>query len=49
MSVMFLAKGTRPDVLKEAVFLAAQCQEPTESDMNKINRVLMHINGTRKK
>ena len=46
MSCMYLAIGTRMDILKEVVFLATKCKCPIKSDMIKIDRILAYINGT---
>jgi hypothetical protein len=47
MSLMYVAKRTRPDILKEVVYLATRCSEANESDMNKLLRVLKYLNGTK--
>jgi hypothetical protein len=47
MSLMYLAKRTRPDILKEAGVLSTFNQSPTVCDMNKVDRVLKHIRYTR--
>jgi hypothetical protein len=49
MSCMYLAIGTRLDILKEVVFLATKCKCPILSDMKKIDRVLQYINYSRDK
>jgi hypothetical protein len=47
MSLMYVAKRTRPDILKEVVYLATRCSEANIDDMNKLIRILQYLNGTR--
>lgn len=46
MSVFYLAKRTRPDVLLPVAYLASRCAAPTVSDLQKVVRVLMYLNAT---
>jgi hypothetical protein len=46
MTLMYVAKRTRPDILKEVVFLATKASDPTIADMNKLIRILKYLNGT---
>eukprot|EP01035_Chromulina_nebulosa_P016432 gene16432-21772_t len=34
MSLMYLAKRARPDILRDVTFLASKCSEPTELDLD---------------
>jgi hypothetical protein len=47
MSLMYLAKRTRPDILKEVCILSTFNQNPTSFELSKINRVLKYINYTK--
>ena len=46
MSLMYLARFTRPDILQAVTFLATRSANPTEEDMVKLHRVLRYIAGT---
>jgi hypothetical protein len=43
----YLALRTRPDLLTVAAFLVTRVQAPTEQDMEKLDRMLAYLNGTR--
>ena len=45
--LLYLSKRVRPDILLSICFLATRVQEPTEQDMNKLNRLMMYLNGTK--
>lgn len=45
--LLYLAKRTRPDVLLPVSFLTTRVQKPDEDDLNKLNRVLKYLNGTK--
>jgi hypothetical protein len=47
MKLMYLAKRTRPDILFSVSLLATRSQNPTEQDMNHINRIYKYLNGTK--
>ena len=47
MSLMFIARFTRPDVLFVVSFLATRCKNPTVSDWKKALRILCYLSGTR--
>jgi len=47
MSLMFIARFTRPDVLFLVSFLATRCKNPTVSDWKKAIRILGYLSGTR--
>jgi hypothetical protein len=49
MSLMYLAKRTRPDILKEVVYASTKCVNPLEGDLKKVNRIFSYINSTRGK
>jgi hypothetical protein len=46
MSLMYLARFTRPDILYAVSFLATSCSAPTFGDMTKAKRVLRYLKGT---
>lgn len=46
MSLMYIARLTRPDILLAVTYLATRAQHPTETDMAKIHRVLRYLKGT---
>jgi hypothetical protein len=47
MSVMYLAKRTRPDLLKPITDLATKCHSPTIGDVKAINKLLEYIMFTK--
>jgi hypothetical protein len=49
MSLLYLAKRTRPDILKEVSICTTRIKAPTISDMKRIDRVLKYLNGTKLK
>jgi hypothetical protein len=46
MSLMFLAVRTRPDILKEIIFLSTKVKDPNIFDFRKLQRVANYINAT---
>jgi hypothetical protein len=46
MSLMFLARFTRPDILMPVTVLATRSANPTQSDMAKVMRVVYYLAGT---
>jgi hypothetical protein len=49
MSLMYLARFTRPDVLMPVTFLATKSAAPTQGDYNKGMRILNYLAGTKKR
>ena len=49
MTLMFLARFTRPDILVAVSFLASRSANPTEEDQKKLERVIKYLYGTRNK
>jgi hypothetical protein len=49
MTIMYLARLTRPDVLLETTYLASRSHEPNQGDMKKLQRVLRYLKGTPQK
>jgi hypothetical protein len=47
MSLLYLAKCTRPDILKDVTFLAGKNSNPSREDWIKVNRVLSYIKYSR--
>jgi len=47
MSLMFIARFTRPDVLFLVSFLATRCKNPSVNDWKKAIRILCYLSGTR--
>lgn len=47
MSMMFLARLTRPDILLPVSYLATRSSSPTEEDLGKLMRIARYLNGTR--
>jgi hypothetical protein len=47
--VLYLAKRTRPDCLTAVSFLATRVQKCTQSDCDKLDRLLCYINATRER
>lgn len=46
MSLLYLAKKTRPDILFSVSHLATRISEPTIIDMKKLERIKAYLNGT---
>jgi len=46
MSLMYLARFTRPDILMSTTFLATRSSKPTELDMQKAMRIVRYLSGT---
>lgn len=46
MSLMYLARFTRPDILFSVTVLATRCSRPTATDMTHAYRVLRYLAGT---
>lgn len=46
MSLMFLARFTRPDILLAVSFLAVRMQKPTARDMMHVMRIVRYLKGT---
>jgi hypothetical protein len=49
MSLMYVAKRTRPDILKEVVFLSRKVSRPSLQDHFKLRRVLSYLNGSKER
>lgn len=49
MSLMFLARFTRPDILMPVTALASRTASPTEYDERNLNRILRYLSGSREK
>ena len=49
MTLSWLARRTRYDILLAISHLSTRCQSPTKSDQLKLNRVLGYVLGTRDK
>ena len=47
MSIMYLAKRTRPDLLLAISYLSTKIQSPTAADFTKLQRIFKYINGTK--
>jgi hypothetical protein len=47
MSLMYLARFTRPDIQMPVAYLASKCSKPTEEDWSKVMRILRYLAGTR--
>ena len=45
--LLYLAKRIRPDILLSVSYLTTRVREPNEKDLEKMNRVLKYINGTK--
>jgi hypothetical protein len=46
MSLMYIARLTRPDILLPVTYLATKSHSPVNSDWNKLVRVLRYLKGT---
>ena len=46
MSIMFLARLTRPDLLLATAYLAIKAQHPKEGDHKAALRIIAYIKGT---
>ena len=46
MSLMYLARFTRPDILFGVSYLASKCSEPTKEDEAKLMRIVRYLAGT---
>jgi hypothetical protein len=46
MSLMYLARFTRVDILMPVSFLSARSESPSEEDLGKLHRVLRYLSGT---
>jgi hypothetical protein len=46
MSLMYLARFTRPDILMPTTYLATKCSKPTVADLKKCQRILDYLAGT---
>jgi hypothetical protein len=49
MSLMYLARLTRPDILLPVTYLATKSANPTSEDLKHAHRILHYLNGTRDK
>jgi len=47
MSLMYLARLTRPDILLAVTFLASRAHVATSQDLSKLGRILRYLKGTR--
>jgi hypothetical protein len=47
MSLMYLSKRSRPDILKEVVFCSTKAVKPTVGDMKRVERIFKYLNGTK--
>jgi hypothetical protein len=47
MSLLYLARRTRPDVLFHVSWLTTRMKSPTQQDLRKLHHVLQYLNGTR--
>jgi hypothetical protein len=46
MSLFYVAKRTRPDILFAISYLATRCSEPTQNDFDKAIRILSYLKST---
>jgi len=46
MKLMWIAKRSRPDILKEVVFLATKCGQPTSDDDDRLDRIDGYLSGS---
>ena len=49
MTLLYLAKRTRPDILKEITYLSTKNHSPNECDWRKLDRVFEYLNYTQDK
>ena len=49
MSLMYIARMTRPDILFAVSYLATKSSHPTEEHLQKLRRVLLYLKGTANK
>ncbi len=47
MSLMYVGKRTRPELLLAISFLSSRVANPTKSDDDKVTRILQYLNGTK--
>jgi hypothetical protein len=47
MTLLYLAKRTRPDILKEVTYLSSKNLCPNRSDWDKLNRIFAYLNYTK--
>ena len=47
MSLMYVACRTRPDILKEVVYLSTKCKSPSKDHKLKAMRILAYLNLTK--
>jgi hypothetical protein len=47
MSLMYLARFTRPDILMPVSYLSTRSNDPTEEDYQKLLRVVRYLSGTK--
>ena len=45
--LLWIAKRSRKDILLPVNFLCTRVRAPTETDLNKLNRILKYLNGTK--
>ena len=48
MSLLYVARRCRPDILFQISWLTSRMTRPTVQDMSKLNHLLKYLNGTRK-
>lgn len=48
-SQLYLATGTRPDIMFAMSYLSQAMAKPTKSDRDEVKRVFRHLKGTQKK
>jgi hypothetical protein len=46
MTLMYLARLTRPDILLPVTYLASRAHTPTAGDLKKLKRVIKYLSGT---
>ena len=47
MSLMYVARLTRPDILMPVTYLSTKCKEPTSEDWSRALRILYYLGGTK--
>jgi hypothetical protein len=47
MSLLYIARFTRPDILFATSYLATRSENPTQDDASKLFRVLKYLGGTK--